>query len=199
MDTATGDTATGMRERKKMATRRALHEAALRLAVDNGLDNLTVEAICEAADVSRRTFSNHFGSKEEALLYGDKARLRRFVEIVHARPREESPWTAMSEAVAGSEAEAADVDPDWVARMRLLRRHLTLSTHQAATYAAGERELAAELATRMPTPDPLKARILAASAMTAMRVATQHWLDQPGADLHALRLAAMRAVAEPFD
>lgn len=193
------DTPAGLRERKKMATRMALHEAALRLAVDGGLENLTVEAICEAADVSRRTFSNHFGSKEEALLYGDRTRMRRFVELVRMRPRGESPWEALTKAVTETEPEGLELDPEWVARMRLIRQHITLSTHQAATFAAGERELASELATRMATPDALRARLLAASALTAMRVAAQHWMDQPCDNLDELRVEALRLVAEPFD
>jgi AcrR family transcriptional regulator len=57
----------GLRERKKTATRQALHEAAVRLAVERGVDNVTIEAIADAASVSRRTFSNYFAGKEQAL------------------------------------------------------------------------------------------------------------------------------------
>lgn len=61
------DEITGLRERKKAATRLALHESALRLAAEQGPDGVTIEAIADAANVSRRTFSNYFSSKEEAL------------------------------------------------------------------------------------------------------------------------------------
>src|SRR3954468_11132152 len=78
--------APGLRERKKAATRHALHEAAVRLAIAHGPDRVTVEAIADEAGVSRRTFSNYFANKEEALLYGDHQRIRAMVEMVRARP-----------------------------------------------------------------------------------------------------------------
>src|SRR3954469_8561476 len=105
----------GLRERKKVATRQALHEAAVRLTVEHGLDRLTVEAIADAADVSRRTFSNYFANKEEALLWSDRARMARFLELVASRPAGESPWAAMSAAAVELVAGHAD-DPRWSAQ-----------------------------------------------------------------------------------
>src|SRR4051794_6341693 len=92
------DATTGLRERKKAATRVALHEAALRLVAEQGLDGVTVEAIADAANVSRRTFSNYFSGKEEALFHGDTMRLRRLLQLIRERPVDERPWAVLSQA-----------------------------------------------------------------------------------------------------
>ena len=60
--------AVGLRERKKLQTRTAIHEAAFSLIDSQGLDATTVEQICQQADVSVRTFFNYFPSKAAAAL-----------------------------------------------------------------------------------------------------------------------------------
>lgn len=63
----TDTAAPGLREQKRIATKRALQLALLRLALERGFDNVTVEEVTQAAQVSARTFFNYFASKEEAL------------------------------------------------------------------------------------------------------------------------------------
>lgn len=164
-----------LRERKKATTRQALHEAALRLALEHGPDRVTVEAIADAADVSRRTFSNYFSGKEDAIFHGDRLRLEALVRAIHTRPLAESPEQAFRAAATALLAD--DLDPTWVAQRRLLRRHPSLLPHQVAAYSAVERELAAEAARRGATP--LRSRVLAATFLATIRAATAHWLDHP--------------------
>ncbi|MDM7856057.1 TetR/AcrR family transcriptional regulator [Cellulomonas alba] len=65
---AEGPAAVGLRERKKRARREALIDATHRLVARDGLDAVTVDAICEEAGVSTRTFFNYFDSKDDAVL-----------------------------------------------------------------------------------------------------------------------------------
>jgi AcrR family transcriptional regulator len=57
----------GLRERKKVRTRATLIEAAAELCLTHGYDNTTVEQIASAADVSPRTFSRYFPTKESVI------------------------------------------------------------------------------------------------------------------------------------
>ena len=62
------------RERKKARTRTEIYSAAMNLFLRRGFDAVTIEDICEAADVARATFFLHFRNKEALLVeYGDIA------------------------------------------------------------------------------------------------------------------------------
>ncbi|MFB9234896.1 TetR/AcrR family transcriptional regulator [Plantactinospora siamensis] len=187
---------TGLRERKKAATRQALHESALRLATEQGLDRLTVEAIADAAQVSRRTFSNYFASKEEALLHADLVRLRSLIGLVRARPAGEDAWTALRRSAEEFIGDAGRVDPGWLARRRLIHGHPTLAAQQIAMYGTVERDLAAALIPRLGrgADADLRSRVLAATFLAGLRAATQNWIDHPGRPLAAAVRAALSYV-----
>jgi len=58
----------GLRERKRLATARAIEMAAIDLVAQKGIDRVTVDEISRVADISPRTFFNYFASKEAALV-----------------------------------------------------------------------------------------------------------------------------------
>jgi AcrR family transcriptional regulator len=89
----------GLRERKKADTRRALSDAALNLAFERGLDNVTREEIAEQAGVSVRTFNNYFTGKYEAVAYRQTERLRRSAALLRGRPADEPLWLAIEHAM----------------------------------------------------------------------------------------------------
>lgn len=100
----------GLRERKKADTRRALSDAALSLALERGFEAVTREAIADRAGVSLRTFTNYFAGKYEALAYRQTQRMRRSVAEFRRRPADEPLWTAIAEAVVGTlETDSTDI------------------------------------------------------------------------------------------
>lgn len=170
-----------LRERKKEATRQALHEAVLRLAMERGLDAVTVDAIADEANVSRRTFSNYFANKEDALLYGDRARVDLLLEAVRSRPAGEPPWQALTMGAFARYADLDSIDPGWLAQVQLVRQHPLLLAQQFAMQAALEAALAVEIAARTPGPaDPLRCQLMAATFLAALRTATTVWVERGG-------------------
>lgn len=57
-----------LRERKKQITRKMLVDAAVELCVKQGYESTTVEQIAAAADISTRTFSRYFATKEAVFI-----------------------------------------------------------------------------------------------------------------------------------
>ena len=64
-----------LRERKKLATRVAIHEVALRLVGERGPEGVTVEEICAEVGVSPRTFFNYYPTKLAAAFDLPEARI----------------------------------------------------------------------------------------------------------------------------
>ncbi|MCX7542137.1 TetR family transcriptional regulator [Corynebacterium sp. P5848] len=57
-----------LREAKRLSTRAAIDDHATRLVLEHGFDAVTVEGICSAAGISRRTFFNYVDSMETAVI-----------------------------------------------------------------------------------------------------------------------------------
>ena len=63
----------GLRELKKLRTRAVLVDAAMDLCLKQGYQHTTVEQIAASADVSPRTFSRYFPTKDAVFLVGFSA------------------------------------------------------------------------------------------------------------------------------
>lgn len=72
-------------DRRKNRTKAVLMEAASELVLEKGYEDVMIDEITEFADVGRRTFYNHFTSKEECVL---AALRKRYAE--HAEELEQS-------------------------------------------------------------------------------------------------------------
>ena len=169
-----------LRTRKKAATRQSLHEAALRLAVKHGLDGVTVEDIADEVGVSRRTFSNYFANKEDAILHADRERTAELVSLVRGRPADEAPWEALRAATVALYRAQSTPDPEWVAQLRLLRRHPSLLAQQASDHITLEQDLSAVLIARGHDLDQETAKLMASTFLAVVRTASVLWLEGSG-------------------
>jgi AcrR family transcriptional regulator len=169
-----------LRERKKAATREALQAAALRLAVRDGLDALTVEAIAEAVDVSPRTFFNYFGTKEEALLPSNEARHVELQQAIAARPADEPPLETLHAVIRDLAVRISERREETTLRMQLVRENPSLLPRHLASFATFERVLVEAIAARTGLdPDcDLYPSLAATAAVGALRSASQVWRNQ---------------------
>src|SRR5437762_14121298 len=74
-----------LRERKKLRTRRALSDAALRLFTDKGVDATTLEELADEAEVSKSTFFRFFPAKEAAALAAEAELWQAYLSVVSGR------------------------------------------------------------------------------------------------------------------
>jgi AcrR family transcriptional regulator len=157
----------GLRERKKVRTRAAIHDAALRLFAERGYEATTIADIAEAADVSRATFFSYYASKDD-VVFGDAPRAAEALEAMLADlPEGVGTLQAVREwlrTLAG-----------WLDDERLpLQRRLMLEQPSVAArrhqiHARFEDIIATALARELEVDDAeLAARLVAASLMAAL-------------------------------
>lgn len=168
----------GLRERKKLATRLALHEAALRLVAERGLDAVSVDDIADRADVSARTFFNYFPSKVDAILGLDPDAPRQQAAAFLDRPFDESAVQALRAVARGQAAEMAEDMELWPLRLTVIDAHPALLGNLAAAFGEAEKTLAAAIAERTGTRVGVDVHptLLAGVAGVAMRTSLHRWL-----------------------
>jgi AcrR family transcriptional regulator len=172
----------GLRERKKRATREALHDAALRLTLERGLEHLTVEEISAVAGVSPRTFFNYFPGKEQAIIGDD-------LFAVDTRQATEIMTGAASvldgmQAIALELATAAATRREQVQlRWQVITRYPALITRMFARLEEFNATVASAVAARLgQAPDDAYPQLMAAMTTTGIRVAVQRWTTGHGDD-----------------
>ncbi|GAA1105761.1 TetR/AcrR family transcriptional regulator [Nocardiopsis composta] len=169
----------GLRERKKLATRRSLQRAAVRLVLERGLDQVTVDDIAAEVGVSTRTFFNYFGSKDEALIGDGPPRASDEGRAVFIAGGPTGDPIADLRAYLGSFLDDApegyrSTMADLRMRKCLVHREPSLMPLMMARFAEAEQAITADMAARLGTgPDDLRPRLGALLASTLMRFTMQ--------------------------
>jgi AcrR family transcriptional regulator len=171
---------TGLRERKKAATKAALSEAAVSLMLEQGLDAVRGEAIAAAVGVAPRTFRNYFANKEEAVLFAMEAVQNRYLDTFMGRDPNE-PVLDSLEAAAIAVVEAEGYRAHLAAAIRLIAHNPALVAHRATSRDAASATLVHRVAdrTRTDPDDDLYPRLVCRAAEAVMHSVVEMYASRP--------------------
>ena len=195
----------GRRERKKLETRQALSAAALQLATERGLENVTIEDITARADVALRTFRNYFASKHEAICAIAADRARQIGAALLERPASEPLQEALINAVLQHyQGTDQPFSQELMAAIKLVSFSPAIRGEYLKINAEMQDVLAAAIGERTgidPGTD-MYPQILAGAVTAATQVAIRRWFraDPPEPLLPIIELALHQlasAFAEP--
>lgn len=150
----------------------AIERAATDLVLEHGYDAVKVDMICERAGVSQRTFFNHFGTKEAALLGREHPRLDEEAgeEFVASR----GPLMAGAARLIRVDPAGLGSDPAYLARrIRAIGSSPTLMALQMHRIEALDAELRGLIHRRLTAqfPDETAADLLAQAGLITQLVA----------------------------
>lgn len=171
----------GLRERKRRETSERIIEKGLKLFVKNGYEATTLEAIAEAAGISRRTFFYYFKSKEDVLL---AARDSGFREALKPTMLNESPDQAPIDAARNCLIRLASryETKESVVFDGLMQSTEALRARKEAVFVETEQILLEAMCELWPSPgrrDGL--RLVAMVAIGTLRLALEKWKQNDAA------------------
>lgn len=169
----------GWREKKRRETLERITQTALGLFAANGYEATTLDAIAEAAGISRRTFFHYFRTKEEILAAWQTGLPDAFKSAILAQPDTAPPF----EVVCGAHlhlAEHLDADQALVID-RILRSSEQLRAANQAKYLLMEEAAFEALSQLWPQAERRQAlRMVAAASVAALRVSIDTWAQEEG-------------------
>ncbi|MFC1442449.1 TetR family transcriptional regulator [Streptacidiphilus sp. N1-10] len=189
----------GLRERKKLKTRRAIRTAAFRLFTTQGYDATTVDQIAADAEVSPSTFFRYFPTKEDLIVSDDYDPV--MVAGLRARPLDEPLTESLRQALVPALRQITGTEGgDMLLRMKLLNEVPAIRSRSALEMIRSRDLIVAVLAERTGRPDDdLGLRALVSAILAACSEAVAYWADRDGqGDVADLCELALNAVAEGF-
>jgi AcrR family transcriptional regulator len=204
-----------LRERKKQRTREALVATALELFAKRGFDGVTLDELCDAVEVSKRTFFRTFASKEDVAMAPTQDLWAAFLEDLGtrelgARPilelLQDSLFAALGAMTAEGWARQVHVS------MRLETKTPSMNAHGLHFCDRTTREALTVLRRRFDFagPDDLRPRLALDLLVAAFHCALERWASEPGTpdraelverlrDAFAAALGCLTVSASPRD
>lgn len=169
----------GLRERKRRETLQRIAETGLKLFIANGYEATTLDAIAEAAGISRRTFFYYFKSKEDILLAWQSG----ITDLLRAAITQESTDQSPIDAVRNALLKLSSRYPSdqIIVIDRLLQSSEVLRARKQAKYVQQEQAVFEALCELWPQPQRRTAlRLVAMTSIGAMRLAMESWSNDGG-------------------
>jgi AcrR family transcriptional regulator len=158
---------TGLRERKKQATRLAIRDAAMKLFEQHGFAHTTFDRIAEAANVSRATVFSYFPTKEE-IVFGDAAAA---VEALAATLAERPAGQSTIATVRAWLGELTGwIEPELVLQLRLAREVPSIGARRLRLHGEIQNAMADGFEAELGPDAHLAARLAAASLIAAFGI-----------------------------
>jgi AcrR family transcriptional regulator len=172
----------GLRERKRRETLHRIAEQGLKLFLAHGYEATTLDAIAEAAGISRRTFFYYFKSKEEILLAWQDGG---FNETLRAamlqQSTKQSPLNAVKNALLELTVRFQADYKQTKEIERLMFANESLRIRHQAKYLEKEQAVFDALCQMWPQPKRQPAlRIVAMMSVGALRLAIDNWNRDQG-------------------
>jgi len=171
----------GLRERKRRETSERIIEKGLKLFVKNGFEATTLDAIAEAAGISRRTFFYYFKSKEDVLLAAHDSGFREALRpTMLDEPPDQAPLDAAQKCLIKLASRYETKES--VVFDRLMESTEALRARKEAVFVETEQILFEAMCELWPSPgrrDGL--RLVAMVAMGTLRLALDKWKQNDAA------------------
>lgn len=174
------DRALPLRERKKLRTRRALADAALRLFNEQGFHETTLDELCDAVEVSKRTFFRNFASKEDVAMAAELELWDAYIAEVAGRDIHGSVLGVLREALSAAIAGLGD---DWIGRFYATRSlagrtpAAVLRDHSELLCIRAQKRLVEELERKLhiDSREDVRLRLLGEFSLSAWRCGAKNW------------------------
>lgn len=189
--------AASWRDRKRQATEDRIAACATRLFLDHGFEGTTVDAIAEAAGISRRSFFDYFSTKEDILFawHGVLAPLIRL--SVGAGPADGDPVAAARDALV-------EISDRYDRRVETLVIRLSGSSERVRAgrqmgLVRVEQALVDALRTRWPDrKDATRLAVIGMVSVGALRLALDRWVGDPAAGALRDHFGVVLAAIGPY-
>jgi AcrR family transcriptional regulator len=161
---------TGLRERRKQATRQAIADVATTMFLARGFEQVTIADVAAAAGVAKMTVTNYFPRKEDLVFDRAEAVIRGLADVITSRAPGESLLAAIrrdyAERAAGADVTIGLSSPEFA---RMIENSPVLASRGLEMLYERERALGDAIAAETGIDD-LQQRIAAALLSSVHRV-----------------------------